>query len=610
MITLENISVHIGNKVLLKDASCQFAGGAKVGIVGKNGCGKTTLFKVLQGMLEPDGGRVIIPKSQRIAYAEQEIPDLDISIVDFVLSRDRDLIYWREKAKLPPAEDFADIMDHLSVLQSDSAEAHVMSILRGLGFADEDMDKPVKVFSGGWRMRLALAGALFQRADILLLDEPTNHLDLEAVIWLKAYLKKHKGFLLLISHDQDLLTNLCTQILHFEGKKLVLYSGNLPSFQAALGQKQAQSKSMTERLKAKQEKLHDYINRSRVRTKTAKQAQSRLKMLNRLKEIEVEAVPVDAADEFHFPEVYVMPAPCIKLQNVSVGYLPNKPVLRNINLQIGNHDRIALLGKNGNGKSTMAKLLNDILVPEEGTIVKSKKLRIGYFNQHQSEELPPNQSPCQYIKPFLGEENEGKIRSYLARFGLTGDQPLNPISSLSGGEKARLLLSKICLAQPQILILDEPTNHLDLQGRQALADALNEFNGTVILITHDFYILQAVCDTLWLVKDGTCKEFAGDLEDYKALIVPPPKEPEPEKKAPTPQAAPAPKKKSLYGVQQKIKALEKQLEALEKVRHKLLQDLLKPDCDYATTQRDLKETETQIAYIENQWMELAEKMSG
>ena len=602
MITLENIRVHIGNKVLLDDASCQLVDGQKVGIIGKNGCGKSTLFKVLLGQMDTDMGRVLVPKNKKLAHAEQEIPDLDMNILDFVLSRDKDLMYWRQKATESPTEELADVMDHLTLLQSDLAESRVATILKGLGFSDSDFTQPVKRFSGGWRMRLALAGALFQKSDILLLDEPTNHLDLEAVVWLESFLQKYNGTLLIISHDQDLLNNLCTHILHFEGKKLILYRGNLTIFQTTFQQKQENSQKQSERLALKKEKLLSYVNRFRYKATKAKQAQSRLKMLARLNQIEVETVPVEPEDEFHFPEVYVMPAPCIKLKNVSVGYIPSKPVLKRLNLQIGNNDRIALLGQNGNGKSTLAKLLVGMLSPESGEIVQSKKLRVGYFNQHQNEELPANLSPFDYIKPFLGEMKEDKIRGYLGGFGLTGDQAIGKIATLSGGEKARLLLAKICLDKPQILILDEPTNHLDLQGRQALADALNEFNGTVILITHDFHILESVCDTLWLVQDGTCHEYEGDLNDYKKMLLETPNVSEP---TPLPNP-PSPKKVSLYTTKQKIKELEKQLTVLEKQRSQLLDILMKPDCDYATIQRNLKETEIQIAETENSWMELAD----
>ena len=606
MITLENIRIHIGNKVLLENTSCQITDGQKVGIVGKNGCGKSTLFKLLKGEIETDTGRVLVPQNKKLAYAEQEIPDLDMNILNFVLSRDKELMYWRQKSTQAPTEDLANILDHLTLLQSDSAEARVASILHGLGFTNSDLNLPVKHFSGGWRMRLALAGALFQKSDILLLDEPTNHLDLEAVLWLETFLQKYDGLLLIISHDQNLLNTLCSHILHFEGKKLVLYRGNLATFQMTFQQKQQNVVHLNERLKVKKEKLESYINRFRYKATKAKQAQSRLKLLEKLKQTEVETIVLEAQDVFHFPEVHVMPAPCIKLENVAVGYEPDKPILSRLNLQIGNNDRIALLGKNGNGKSTLAKLLAGVLAPEKGAIIQSQKLRIGYFNQHQNEELPSDKTPCDYIKPFLMDLKEDKIRSYLASFGLVGEQPLTLIKNLSGGEKARLLLAKICLTKPQILILDEPTNHLDLQGRTALADALNAFNGTVILITHDFQILESVCDTLWLVQDGTCREFNGDLSDYKELVLP---TIQPSIKAstnPVPVSSKTPKD-NLYHVKQKIKTLEKNVIELEKQRENILQQLMQAGCDYATLQRHLKDIEIQIAESENEWMQLAEK---
>ncbi len=606
MLILSHIRLQMGNQLLLEDASAAISDGTKIGVVGKNGCGKSTLFKVILGQLDNFSGEVDIPKNKKIAYVEQEIQNLDESILKFVLSRDKVLMYWRQKLQDADPEELPEIMEQLSFLRSDSAESRVAEILAGLGFSQSDLSRPVHDFSGGWRMRLALAGALFQSSDYLLLDEPTNHLDLEAVLWLENYLKKYTGTLLIISHDKDLLNTICDHILHFEGKQLVLYKGNFDIYQAAFTLKRENQLKMAEKQKVKREHLQAYIDRFRYKATKAKQAQSRIKMLAKLQDEPI--VDLEPTDVFSFPETELLPAPCMKIQDGSFSYIEGVPVLTKLNLSIGNNDRIALLGRNGNGKSTLAKLMAGELILDTGCIIKSSKFKVGFFNQHQNEELPENETPVSYLAPMMLGKRESDIRSYVARFGLTADKAITQIRHLSGGEKARLLLAKICLDKPQILILDEPTNHLDMQGREALADALNAFNGSVILITHDFHILESVCDTLWIVDNHTCKEFDGDLEDYKNLLLEINVKKEPVKE----EVHIVPKKEKtekLPYIKKHLKDLEKQVEVLHAEREKLIQSLIQPEqVDFASVQKQIKELEMQILETENEWSLWADKM--
>ena len=603
MIQMNHITLMIAGKEFLTDSSCQISDGQKIGIIGDNGCGKSTLFKAILNQVDLLQGTIEVPQNTTIAFVEQEITQTDVPILQFVLEKDVKLKKYREKLLSAKEEELAEIHDQLNLLHSESAESRVASILSGLGFTQEDLSLPVHHFSGGWRMRLALAGALFQNSDILLLDEPTNHLDLEATIWLESYLKKYPGTLLVISHDQDFLNHNCTSILHFENKKLVLYGGNYHTFQKTYALKNKNLKKQAEKEAEKRAHLQSFIDRFRYKATKAKQAQSRLKMLEKMGE-EIQLVP-DKEDVFVFPEVENLPAPYLRLDNVSVGYSPT-PVLKRLNLSLGANERIALLGRNGNGKSTLAKLLNGDLSPMEGTLFRSSKLRIGFFNQHQNEILPLEETPLSYMTHFMSEKSESQVRSYLANFGLEQEKSLTQISVLSGGEKARLVLAKICLNKPHLLILDEPTNHLDMKGREALIHALNAYQGSVILITHDFHILESVCDTLWLVQNHTCQIYTGSLTDYRHLLM----EKEvvvKEKKQPiSPVVVKKPSKSTLMN---KIQKVEKQLEALQKQRQELQDKFLSDKkLDYALLNREFKKIETQIREQESLWETLAEQL--
>lgn len=605
MIKIDDITLMIAGKELLTGASCQISDGKKVGVIGDNGCGKSTLFKAILGQIPPFLGEIQIPKDAVIATVEQEIADTGVPILQFVLNKDRALKYYREKLQTATDAELVEIHEHLRRLGSDSAESRVAAILHGLGFAQEDFSRPIHDFSGGWRMRLTLAGALFQNSDILLLDEPSNHLDWEAVIWLENYLKKYRGTLLLISHDKEFLDNNCEEILNFENKKLVLYHGNYHTFQKNFALKNENLKKQIQKDNEKRAHLQSYIDRFRYKASKAKQAQSRIKMLEKMGQ-NPELLP-ESKDVFNFPKAEELAPPYIRLENVSVGY-GDAPVLTKLNLMIADNERIALLGRNGNGKSTLAKLLAGELKPMSGTLFKSAKLKVGFFNQHQNESLPADETPVSFMSALMPEQTEAQIRSYLAQFGLEAEKAITMIDKLSGGEKVRLVLGKICLAKPHLLLLDEPTNHLDLKGREALIEALNQYNGSVILITHDFHILQCVCDTLWIVQNKTCKKFDGDLEDYRKILLD--EKPAEKPKNKVELAAPKAKKISKSSLYFKMKKVEETLAKLDAEQKETEAKIAAggADTDYKSLNRRLNEILEETKEQESLWDTYAEQM--
>lgn len=598
MIQIENITLMVAGKELLNGASCQIADGQKVGVIGDNGCGKSTLFKAILGLNEPFSGKIETPKNAIIAFAEQEIADISMPVLQFVLSKNKSLIYYREKLLTASEDELADIHEHLRLLESDSAESRVAAILHGLGFKQTDLNRPIHDFSGGWRMRLSLAGALFQNSDILLLDEPSNHLDWEATVWLENYLKKYRGTLLIISHDKSFLNNNCESILNFEHKKLVLYRGNYQTFQTSYALKSENLKRRIQKDEEKRAHLQSFVDRFRYKATKAKQSQSRIKMLEKMGE-QLQFVP-DKKDVFTFPATEGLPSPYLKIENASVGY-NNVPVLSRLNMNLVENERIALLGRNGNGKSTLAKLSFGDLKPLSGTIFRSPKLKIGYFNQDQNEKLPEDKTPLEYLAAFVPDKQEAYIRTYLAGFGLDAEKAVTEISSLSGGEKVRLLLAEICLSKPQLLILDEPTNHLDLKGREALIKAINEYTGSVILITHDFYMLQCVADDLWIVSDGTCKKYDGSLEDYRNFLLAD-KADKKEEKLKTAPVCPKEKKMSKSTLQVKIKQTETALDEFYRQQHDIQEQLAQGgNIDYAELNKKLADVNQKISEQENLW---------
>lgn len=618
MIDINDITVRIGAKTLFEHASAHISDGQKVGLVGPNGCGKSTLFRVLQGELETETGDVSYPNSYKIVSVAQEFKHLDLPILDFVLAQDKELMTLTERLKTAPSMELPEIHERLNAIEASSASARAAAILNGLGFKNEDLTRPLQEFSGGWRMRLALAAALFQPSDILLLDEPTNHLDLETSIWLISHLRKYGGTLILISHDKEILNSLCDYIVHVEGKKLVSYTGNYDTFQKnRLLQRQLLGRAAEKQEKRRQH-LQSFVDRFRYKATKAKQAQSRLKMIAKLQEIPEPEQEVSS--HFTFPNPVELAPPLMTLDKVSCGY-GDHIVLRDLSLRLVENDRIALLGANGNGKSTFAKLISGKIKPMAGEIHRSPKLKVGYFAQHQTEELPINLTAAAFMASIMpSDTRETVVRAHLACFGLTKEKALTKIENLSGGEKARLLFAAMTYDAPSLLILDEPTNHLDISGRDALIDALNEYTGSVILITHDLNLIQLIADDLWLVKGGYCKEFKGDLNDYRQMLSEDKRgakkdeklknKQESEKFAVVPDKPAKPSFNEIKAMKGQLARLDKKLTLLNEQKNaleSLFLTPLSPD-KIVQTQKDLACLAQELNNTENEWLVLSEQL--
>ena len=517
MLKINDISYSIAGRQLLANASATIPSGHKVGIVGRNGTGKTTLFKLITNELGLDDGNIEIPKKMRIGGIAQEAPASNDSLLETVLSADTERTALLEEAEVATDPNrIADIHGRLADIDAYSAEARAASILSGLGFSSIAQDRPCHEFSGGWRMRVALAGVLFAQPDILMLYEPTNYLDLEGTIWLETYLKKYPHSVLIISHDRQLLNTSVNAILHLTDKQLTLYQGNYDTFDSVRRAKLAEQEAMARKQQATREHLQSFVDRFRAKASKAKQAQSRIKMLEKMEPIAAGVENSVAA--FNFPTPEELSPPILRLEDTSVGY-DGLPILRDLNLRIDQSDRIALLGANGQGKSTLSKLLADRLIPLDGNLVRSSKLKIGYFAQHQVDELHLDETPLQHITREFPGETPSKLRSRLARGGIGPEQALTEVGRLSGGQKARLSLLLATIEAPHLLILDEPTNHLDIESRESLVFALAAYEGAVILVSHDPHLVNAVADTLWLVKDGQVNVFYEDLNEYKKLLL-------------------------------------------------------------------------------------------
>ena len=517
MLKINDISYSIAGRQLLANASATIPSGHKVGIVGRNGTGKTSLFKLITNELGLDDGNIEIPKKMRIGGIAQEAPASNDSLLETVLSADTERTALLEEAEVATDPNrIADIHGRLADIDAYSAEARAASILSGLGFSSIAQDRPCHEFSGGWRMRVALAGVLFAQPDILMLDEPTNYLDLEGTIWLENYLKKYPHSVLIISHDRQLLNTSVNAILHLTDKQLTLYQGNYDTFDSVRRAKLAEQEAMARKQQATREHLQSFVDRFRAKASKAKQAQSRIKMLEKMEPIAAGVENSVAA--FNFPTPEELSPPILRLEDTSVGY-DGLPILRDLNLRIDQSDRIALLGANGQGKSTLSKLLADRLIPLDGNLVRSSKLKIGYFAQHQVDELHLDETPLQHITREFPGETPSKLRSRLARGGIGPEQALTEVGRLSGGQKARLSLLLATIEAPHLLILDEPTNHLDIESRESLVFALAAYEGAVILVSHDPHLVNAVADTLWLVKDGQVNVFYEDLNEYKKLLL-------------------------------------------------------------------------------------------
>jgi ATP-binding cassette subfamily F protein 3 len=519
MLHINNLTYRIGGRLLLEDASVAVPEGHKVGIVGRNGVGKSTLFRLILGEIPMEGGSVTLPRNARIGTVAQEAPGGPESLLETVMAGDTELSNLTAEAETATdPHRIAEIQIRLADIDAHSAEARAAVLLTGLGFTEEQQQGPCSALSGGWRMRVALAAALFAKPDVLLLDEPTNYLDLEGAIWLKSFIRDYPHTIVLISHDRDLLNEAVSYILHLERGKLTLYQGNYDSFERQRREKQALTVKLKKKQEDQREHMMAFVERFRYKASKARQAQSRLKALSKLEPI-AELVENHVAPFFFpNPEKAIAP-PLVKWDKVSVGYAENKPVLRNITLRLDPEDRIALLGSNGNGKSTFAKLLCGKLNAMAGEMKAPARLTVGYFAQHQLDEVSPDRTPYSYFAELMPDQPEAKRRAKLGAYGFGAQLADSRCETLSGGEKARLLFALAAFHAPHILVLDEPTNHLDVDSREALIMAINDYEGAVILISHDRHIIETCVDELWLVHDGTVTRFDGDMDDYTRLVL-------------------------------------------------------------------------------------------
>jgi ATP-binding cassette, subfamily F, member 3 len=518
MLTVSDLSYRIAGREILSATGFSLPAGHHAGIVGRNGTGKSTLLNIISGKLHQDSGTVEYPRLWRMGMLAQEAPGGPESLLETVLAADKEraaLLAEAETAEDP--DRIGEIHARLIDIDAHSAEARAAEILAGLGFNAEAQARPCSDFSGGWRMRVALAAVLFSRPELLLLDEPTNHLDLEATLWLEGFLKNYPHTILLVSHDRDLLNNVVDKIIHLHDCKFTVYTGGYDTFEDTRRERLALQASMAAKQEAQRKHMMVFVDRFRYKASKARQAQSRLKAIEKMKPIAVAAE--ERGVEFDFPEPQELPPPLMTLDHVAVGYEPGKPILRKMDLRLDPDDRIALLGANGNGKSTFVKLLAQRLEPMEGEVRRSSKIRVGYFAQHQTEELDLDATAIILMERAAPNLIPEKRRGHLGRFGFGPDKINTKVGSLSGGEKARLLLALMSWSAPNILLMDEPTNHLDVDSRQALVQAINDFGGAVVLISHDPHLIELCADRLWLVKDGTVRGFDGDLDDYRQLLL-------------------------------------------------------------------------------------------
>jgi len=517
MLHIDNLVFDSWGRRFFDRASVAIPDGTKVGLVGRNGVGKSTLFKLIVGDLAAQEGDILLPKAAKIGSVDQEHPATPVTLLDTILAADTRREALNAQLEAAEPEHLAEIYQHLNAIDADRAPARAAEILSGLGFSNDDLERPMAEFSGGWRMRVALAAALFAEPDLLLLDEPTNYLDLEGALWLEARLKKYPKTALIVSHDRELLNNSVDAILHLSEGKLDLYTGGYDDFEHRRAEKTRLQAATRAKQDAERAHLQKFIDRFRAKASKATQAQSRIKRLAKLEPI------AETVEERVAPFTLPSPArplapPLIQLENAAVGY-DKTTVLRNLNLRLDVDDRIGLLGVNGAGKSTFAKMIAGALPLQAGLMKRENRIKVGWFHQHQIEALDPDDTPLDIIRRERPDDSESSRRSRLAQFGLSFDKQETTVANLSGGERARLLLNLIAMAAPHLLILDEPTNHLDIDSRRALLDALNDYDGAVILITHDRSLIDLVADRLWLTADGTLKPFKGDMDDYARFVL-------------------------------------------------------------------------------------------
>ncbi len=615
MLSISNLTYRIGGRVILEDCSMNVMDGWRVGVVGLNGAGKSTLFKLITGVLQNDGGSVSLSAKQKLGIVSQDIPETDDPLIDVVLAAHKEMAaLWKAAETEEDPNKIADIYQDLADMDAYAAPAKAATLLTGLGFKESQLTEPFSSFSGGWQMRVMLAAVLFVEPDFLLLDEPTNHLDLEAIMWLENYLVSYPHTMMIISHDRELLNKCTDYIIHVDKQSLTLYGGNYDAFEKERALRTGLQQKMFEKQQAERAHMQAFIDRFKAKASKAAQAQSRVKAMERMDV--VDAVIASRAVKFVFPNPDKIPSPMLSIQKADIGYVEGKPILRGIHENIDRDDRIALLGANGNGKSTLMKLIAGKLDIMGGEMFRSGKLRIGYFSQHQTDELDVESTPFMELHRLMSKTMddvpEHKVRAKLGAFGFGRELADNKIAALSGGEKARLLFAFMSFDAPHMLLLDEPTNHLDIDAREALVQALNNYEGAVVIVSHDPTMVERVADRLWLVKDGKVSNFEGDLEDYRAFTIQSKREERAaEKKAaakekiePVKDVSP----KNLTELKKKSDKAEKEIARLTAEKDSLESVMAKPDFyqnkdKSVTIQKEYDAVISELAKQEEIWLE-------
>ncbi|MEO1198260.1 MAG: ABC-F family ATP-binding cassette domain-containing protein [Pseudomonadota bacterium] len=622
MLSIQDVTYRLGDRLLLDSASLTVRDGARIGLVGRNGTGKSTLFRMILGEIGAEQGRIDLRRDARIGTVAQEAPGGPQTLIDFVLDADteRASLLAEAETATDPAR-IADIQTRLVDIDAASAPARAARILAGLGFDEDAQSRTLETYSGGWRMRVALAAILFAEPDLLLLDEPTNYLDLEGALWLESYLGRYPHTLIVISHDRDLLNTATTEIAHLHARTLTLYRGGYDSFERQRAEKLALTAKLQKKQDAQRKHMEAFVERFRYKASKARQAQSRLKALERMAPVAAIEGETEARIDLPDPERPLSP-PIIHISKGAVGYAPGAPVLRELDIRIDHDDRIGLLGANGNGKSTFAKLLNGGLTLETGNMVVAEKLRVGFFAQHQLDELVPEQSPVEHVRKLMGDTGEAKVRARVAQMGFTIEKADTKAAKLSGGEKARLMLGLAAFHKPHLLILDEPTNHLDMDARDALVTALNAYSGAVIVISHDRHLIETTCDRLWLVADGAVRPYEGDIDSYRREVTgvgPKSKSArKAEKPAVTDHTTDLDSKAGSSGqsTAARLKALEAQMNKLHAGIEKLDVSLSDPTLFAKTPARGVElsklraDAEKLLAKVEQEWLDLSERLEA
>lgn len=639
MITLKNITLRRGTRVLLDDASCTINPGERVGLVGRNGAGKSTLFALLNGTLHEDRGDFSIPTQWQMAQVAQDMPETEDSATRFVIEGDTRLMAAEAEVAAAEASDDGERMGHAYALLNDvgahDAQSRAQALILGLGFKTSELNQPVNSFSGGWRMRLQLARALMCPSDLLLLDEPTNHLDLDALVWLEAWLKRYAGTLVVISHDREFLDAVTNVTLHIDHGKLVRYGGNYSAFEDLRAEQLAIQQASFAKQQEKIAHLQSFINRFKAKASKAKQAQSRVKALERMEKIA--PVLADAEFTFTFDEPGALPNPMLAMEDASFGYPPPTDaasgtpptiIVEHVNRSVLAGQRIGILGANGQGKSTLVKTIAQTLPVQAGTLTEGRGLTIGYFAQQELDVLTASATPMEHMirlakaaiatgKTQGRDMREQNLRTYLGTFNFSGDQVMQPVGTMSGGEKARLVLAMIVWQRPNLLLLDEPTNHLDLATREALAMALNEFEGTVMLVSHDRALLRSVCDSFWLVSRGGVSDFDGDLDDYQQFLLDEAKRQREEAAEPKTPIAKAIKKakpasNKLKGLQRDLEKLDQNIQRLQKNKgdHEAALSGITDPAAIAETGRKLVVIQEELDALELRWLSLVEDIEA